>query len=329
VYYNTPDLPGSYPAASERVLPNLPNLLWDHLALPLALRKDGIDVAIYPKGTISLVSPSKDIPIVLDLGYFYPQINAYKKLDTWYMRTALRFSAHRSWGIFAISQYTADDVVRFFGVPQDKVQTIYGGADRELFAPVSDPAKLSAVEQAYNLQRPYIFCPTSISPRKNIDRLLDAFERVQGRIPHHLYFTGGLSWNSAKTTARLRYPLDRRVHRLGHVPVADMPAIYTLADFTVYISLFEGFGLPVVESFLCETPVLASDQTSLPEVAGDAALLIPARDTDAIAQALLRLAQDADLRASLVVRGKRQAQQFTWEKTAQTALKWIEMHVAA
>ena len=186
VYYNTPELAGTYPEAQERILPKLPNLLWDHFALPLTLRKDGIEVAIYPKGTISVVSPARSIPIMLDLGYFYPQINAYKKLDTLYMRAALRFAARRAWGVFAISQYTANDVSRRFRVPRRKVQTIYGGANRQLFAPVRAADRLKAVERRYNLQRPYIFYPTSISPRKNINRLLDAFERIQAKIPHHL-----------------------------------------------------------------------------------------------------------------------------------------------
>ena len=325
LYYNTGKFTGRYPLAIERVLPETHHLVWDHIQFPLALARDNIDLAIYPKGAIALLSPCRSAPIILDMGYFHPKLNAYKLPDTIYQRALLRYSARRAWGVFTISQHTADDVVRLIGIPRSKVQNIYGGV-YDHFAPVTDSTILQSVSERYNLQKPFIFYPTSISPRKNIDRVLDAFERIQEIIPHHLYFTGKISWKSPSTEKRLEGPLSARVHRLGSVAPEDMPALYTLADFTIYPSLFEGLGIPLLEAFKCGSPVLTSDQSCLPEVAGDAALIVDGYDTTSIANGVIRMAQDGNLRAGLRQKGFERVKKFSWENTAQTALDWINSH---
>jgi len=325
VYYNTARFLGNFPQARERVLHESQPLLWDHIRFPMALAKDGIDLAIYPKGVVSLFSPYRSIPIILDMGYFYPKLNAYKMFDTIYQRTLLRYSARRAWGIFTISQHTAEDVIRLIGVPSSKVQNIYGGVNQH-FNPVTDVSVLDEVQNRYNVQRPFMFYPTSISPRKNIDRVLDAFEQIQGIIPHHLYFTGKISWKSSAVEKRLNGSLSARVHRLGAVPPQDMHGLYSLADFTLYPSLFEGLGIPLLEAFKCGSPALTSDQSCLPEVAGDAALIVNGYSVDSIAAGMQRLAQDDQLRASLRQRGFERVRNFSWENTAWTALDWINTH---
>lgn len=325
LYYNTARFIGRYPQANEQVLPAAKNLIWDHILFPMALARDSIDLAIYPKGAIALFSPCRAMPIILDMGYFYPKLNAYKMLDTLYQRVMLRYSARHAWGVFTISQYTANDVVRLIGVPSTKVQNIYGGVG-DHFAPVTDKAVLEATKERYNIRTPFMFYPTSISPRKNIDRVLDAFEQVQGTIAHHLYFTGKISWKSSTTEKRLSGPLSTRVHRLGSVIPEDMPALYSLAEFTIYPSLFEGLGIPLLEAFKCGSPVLTSEQSCLPEVAGDAAWIVDGYNDNSIAEGMRQLAQDEDLRTSLRQRGFERVKKFRWENTAQTALDWINTH---
>lgn len=325
VYYNTSSLLGKYPRATERVLKKAPAFFWDHVQLPLALAQDRVDVAIFPKGAIPFISSCRSLSIMLDLGYFHSHLNAYKLMDTIYNRIALRHAAKYAWGIFTISQYTADDAVRLFNVPRKKIQNIHGGVGNE-YKPITDESILNKVRTRYHLHEPFIFYPTSISPRKNITRVLDAFEQVQNSIPHHLYFTGKASWNSPEAEERLKGTISARVRRLGAVAPQDMPALYTLADFTIYPSLFEGLGLPILEAFRCGSPVLTSDQSSLPEVAGDAALIVDGHNTGAIATGLLRMASDNNLLTELRERGFLQAQKFTWEKTARTVLDWIHNH---
>jgi len=325
LYYNTDKFKGRYPQAIERILPETHYLVWDHIQLPMALARDAIDLAIYPKGAISLFSPCRAASIILDMGYFYPKLNAYKMLDTIYQRAILKYSARRAWGVFTISQHTADDVVRLTNITAAKVQNIYGGV-YEHFAPVTDKPMLRSVRERYNIQTPFIFYPTTISPRKNIERVLDAFEQVQGAIPHHLYFTGKMSWKSSAAEERINGSLSARVHRLGSVAPEDMPSLYSLAEFTIYPSLFEGLGIPLLEAFKCGSPTLTSDQSCLPEVAGDAALIVEGYNVNSIAEGMKKLAQSPSLRADLRQKGFERVKRFSWENTTQTALEWINAH---
>lgn len=324
IYYSTPEARGLFSSAHEHYLPASNIMVWDHWALPRALQRDGVDVTIFPKGTLPAWYPGRALTIVLDLGYFYPELGAYKPVDTLYMKYALRAASKRAWGIFTISEYTRQDVIRLFRVPPGKALNIYG-ACRPDYRPVTDPQTLARIRRQYDLREPYIFFPaSSISPRKNLPRLLDAFESLQARIPHHLYITGPRSWKAAEALARLEN--HERIHRLGLVPLEDMAALYTLAEFTVYPSLFEGLGIPVLEAFQCGSPVLTSRQTSLPEVAGDAALLVDGYSVTDIADGLLLLASRPDLRTACRLKGFEQAKGFRWDITAQKVLDWIETH---
>lgn len=322
LYYNDPVHLTLFPQAKQHYLPCKNRLIWDHILLPLALRKDEIDITIFPKGTKSLFSSTKDVVIMLDLGYFYKSLNAYTFLDTIYMKAMMRYAAKRAWKILSISASTKRDVVRILSVPESKVEVIYAGCD-DVYQPASNIVELERVKQKYGLQPPFIFYPTSISPRKNLMRLLDAFDLIKDKIPHQLYLTGSTGWNSFDVFERLKNPSYDFVHLLGKVNETDMPYIYALADFTVYISLFEGFGLPVLEAMACGSPVLASDQTSIPEVAGQAALVVDAFSAEEIARGLVTLAQDEDLRDRYRAAGLLQAKEFSWKRVVETALIFI------
>jgi glycosyltransferase involved in cell wall biosynthesis len=322
IYYNTSRLAGRFSTANERVVLGDNTFVWDHLLLPFALLHDQLDVVIYPKGTIPFWSPADRALIILDLGYFYPELNAYKPALTLYTRAAMKFAVRQSAVIFTISEFTRKDTIRLLNVKPERVVNIYGAAS-ERYQRATGDSQLEAVRKKYNLPDPFIFYPTNLSPRKNFPRLLEAFESVLEKIPHHLYFTGRMGWNTEGLDKQLER-LSARVHRMGEFPVEDMAAIYSLAQFTVYPSLFEGLGLPILEAFQCGTPVLASNQSSIPEVAGDAALIVDAYSVASIAQGILKMASDADLRQRLVVAGYEQAKKFTWEKSVKTLLDAIE-----
>ena len=326
LYYNQRASMGSFPQVHEHYIPLRSRIVWDHLLLPLALLREGFDMVLYTKNTRPLLAPGRSMLIVYDLGYFYPELNAYKPLDTIYMKAMFRYSVQRAWGVFTISESTRKDVIHLLGADPDKVVPIFGDAVDE-YAPVDDKERLQRVRQKYGLQQPFLFYPADISPRKNIGRLLDAFEAVQGDIPHHLYLTGARSWNADNLLKRLDDPGLTRVHRIGSVAAEDMPALYSLADFSVYISSFEGLGLPVLEAFRCGSPLLASTQTSIPELAGDAAYMVDAYDTEAIAAGLLALAQDDALKEKLRSAGFLRAKQFSWARTVGIAMDWLEKNL--
>jgi glycosyltransferase involved in cell wall biosynthesis len=317
-------LPGHFKQVDEHILPVSNRFLWDHILAPVALWREKVDFTIFPKGPIPLVTPKPFGVFILDLGYFHPELQAYKTSETWYMRFILPYAVKHAEVVWAISEYTRKEVVQIFGCSPDKVKVAYL-APHERYKPVTDDTVLSDAIQKYGLQFPFIFYPTSISPRKNIERLLLAFKDILKKIPHHLYLTGGMRWNNHGVKALLRDEnLADRVHLLGQVPPNDMPTLYTLAEFTVYPSLFEGFGLPVVEAFKCGSPVLVSGETSLPEVAGDAALYVDAYDVLSIRDGMLRMATDPDLRADLTRKGYQQAKKFSWEKTITSLVSEIQ-----
>jgi glycosyltransferase involved in cell wall biosynthesis len=322
VYYTSEEYLGTFPRLNEHAIPMQNRFIWDHIALPLALRREGFDLVIYTKNNRPLIAPFRSLVIMYDLGYFYPDLNAYRPLEMVYMKFMMRYSARRAWGIFTISESTRQDVIRLLSVDADRAVSILGDTTGE-FAPVTDPAVLQSVQEKYDLTLPFIFYPTDISPRKNIIRLLDAFDQVSTRIPHHLYLTGARAWNAAEILGRIDANETGRVHRLGKVAVEDMAALYSLADFTVYVSLFEGLGLPVLEAFRSGSPLLASCQTSIPELAGDAAYLVDGRSVDQIAEGLLDLAGDDVLKSRLQEAGFARAKKFSWEKTVALAVNWI------
>jgi glycosyltransferase involved in cell wall biosynthesis len=323
LYYNNALALGRFPNAIEHNIPSKNIFLWDHFLLPKQLKQDKIDFAFFLKDTIPIKLSCSSAVFMLDLGYFYPELNAYKTLNTFYMRPAIKYAAKHANIIFTISENTRQDVIRLLKSNPKNTINVYGAA-ASIYKPVTDLNILEKIKQKYNLVEPFIFFPTSVSPRKNFSRLLDAFEKVKASLPHHLYFTGGLSWKSGEINNRLLGPISEYVHKLGTVPIEDMPALYSLAQFTVYPSLFEGLGLPVLEAFQCGSPLLTSNLTSIPEIAGDAALMVDGYSTQEIAQGILQLASNDVLRNTLRNKGFQQAKKFIWPRTIKKVLAWLD-----
>jgi glycosyltransferase involved in cell wall biosynthesis len=322
IYYNHESLLGSFPQLNEKVLPTKNRLLWDHIQLPAALKKDQIDLVLFPKGTRSLWLPCKSVVILLDLGYFYKNLKAYKLFDTLYMKPMIKFSSKRSWRMLSISDHTKKDAEKYLKINPSKIKTIWGGVNKK-YKPIEDSKQLKRIKQKYSLNLPFVFYPTSLSPRKNFGNLLKAFEMISQEIPHHIYFTGGFSWGAKEIEKKLASTFATRVHRMGKVAPEDMASLFSLADFIIYPSLLEGFGLPVIEAFQSGAPILTSNVSSMAEIAGDAAHLINPLDPQDIAKGLSLLANNPSYKIKLRARGIVQAKKFTWKKTASTAYSWL------
>jgi glycosyltransferase involved in cell wall biosynthesis len=167
----------------------------------------------------------------------------------------------------------------------------------------------------------------TVEPRKNLVRLLEAFNALTaaGGFGHGLVITGGKGWHDAAILKALETIKARdRVFLTGFVPAEELPALYSLADLVVYPSLYEGFGMPVLEAMACGTPVVTSNVSSLPEVAGDAALLVDPHSTDDLVDAIRKGLRDEGLRSAMRQKGLVQASRFSWEKSAQQALTLFE-----
>lgn len=218
--------------------------------------------------------------------------------------------------LIAISERTASDVQQRFARAKDKLSVATPGCAARFFEAVSSPAGtiLSTLPPRYVL---YL---GQVQPRKNLLRLMKAFEEAveaQPDLPHHLVLAGGLGWqNDAIYRAAWTSPLAHRIHFLDYVPDHLVPTLVAGADVLALVSLWEGFGLPVVEAMAAGTAVLVSNCSSLPDVAGDAGLLVDPKDTGSIASGLVRLLLDGQLRNTCVAKGRERARLFRWEETA-------------
>ncbi|MDQ3249807.1 MAG: glycosyltransferase family 4 protein, partial [Chloroflexota bacterium] len=261
---------------------------------------------------------------VHDLAFlFYPEA-AMPSLHRYLNRVVPR-SVRRADHLIADSSHTAHDLQAQWQVPAASITVVQGAVDHEQFQPVDDAQKLSAVRTRYGIgDAPFILALSSLQPRKNFVRLIEAFHKARqaAKLPHRLVIGGGKGWLYETIFAKVEaLGLLDQVIFPGFIADADLPALYSAADFFVYPSLYEGFGLPILEAQACGTPVLTADNSCLPEAAGEAALYVQAEDVDSIAGGLTRLAQDSDLRHRLRQAGLTNAAQFTWQRSAQQLLR--------
>lgn len=307
----TPDLLGG----QHRLIP-FPRL-WTHvrLAWELATARPRPEVLFVPAHVAPLIQPLPAVVTVHDLGYrYFP--DAHPLGQRLYLDWSTRFSARAAKRLMADSHATAQDLQRFYNTSPGKITVVYPGRDERLAR--VDPAPVRA---KYGLPETYLLHVGTLQPRKNLVRLIEAVTRSGQPSAVSLVLAGRAGWLSASITTLAQ---ERGVRVLEYVPEEDLAGLYSGATAFVFPSLYEGFGFPVLEAMACGTPVICSNTSSLPEVAGEAALLVDPLNTQALASAIGRVLADADLRAALVGRGFEQIQKFSWEKAARETLAVLE-----
>jgi glycosyltransferase involved in cell wall biosynthesis len=229
--------------------------------------------------------------------------------------------------VIAVSKATSQDLIELYQTPPEKITTLYHGATPG-FKPVVDPNALAIVRQKYGLEdKPFVLSISTIQPRKNYRRLIQAFAQIDS--PVMLVIGGSKGWHYQDIFAEVdKLGLEKRILFPGFVADTDLPALYSAASLFVYPSLYEGFGLPLLEAMACGTPVVTSNQSSLPEVVGEAGLLIDPYDVDALAAAMRQVLADTSLQQKLSQAGQIQAKKFTWEGMAAKLLKLYQTLMA-
>ncbi|HJZ45794.1 MAG TPA: glycosyltransferase family 1 protein [Roseiflexaceae bacterium] len=315
--------------------------LWTHVRLSAELALHAPDVLFIPAHVLPLGAPlrpgMRTVVTIHDMGYVHFP-GAHTAAQRLYLRLSTRWSARAASHLIAISGATRDDLVRYAGARPEKISVVYHGVSPR-FRPIEDRAAIAAAQAKYGIRPPYFLYIGTIQPRKNLVRLLEAFASatrdwglgIGSRVPNpqspipnpQLVIAGKRGWLTdaiERQSAQLFGAGSAAVRFTGYVADDDLPALLSGALAFVLPSLYEGFGMPILEAMACGTPVLASATSSLPEVAGAAALLVDPEDTAAIADGLARLAGDAALRADLRARGMARAAQFTWERCAEETL---------
>ncbi|MEP7294141.1 MAG: glycosyltransferase family 1 protein, partial [Chloroflexota bacterium] len=232
-----------------------------------------------------------------------------------YLRLFTGLTCRRARRVIAISHSTARDLTATLGIPADKIDVAAPGYDPALYRPL--PAdQIAAFRRANHLPDRFWLFVGTLEPRKNLPILLEAYAQLPHRLP--LVIGGGKGWDYEPIFAAVkRHRLENFVNFVGFIPSEDLPIWYNCAEAFVYPSVFEGFGLPVLEAMVCGTPVIVSDASSLPEIASQSGLCVPPDDVAAWAEALRRAHDDADWRASARERGMIEAARYSWALTAQ------------
>lgn len=230
--------------------------------------------------------------------------------------STIEFILQNATKMIFISQTAADSVQEFYPKVNitDRFEVIPLGVNK-FFLAEPDEAEADRASTNLSFDAPYIMLAGVAVPRKNLMRAVEAFDLVAADIPHHLVMTGRLGWDSEVLLERIkRSPYQDRIHRVGEVSIDELRNLYRHAAINLYISLVEGFGLPIVEAMACGCPVVTSNISSMPEVAGEAACLVDPYDVPSIAEGILKVANDPAYRDELIVKGKARAQEMSWQR---------------
>jgi glycosyltransferase involved in cell wall biosynthesis len=324
LYFSHSPRPGLVPEWVEKRIIPFPRL-WTHVRLSWEMIEHPPDLLFVPSHVLPLAHPPRSVVTIHDLGYlFHPE--AHTLFQNAYLRWSTRYNAHAATRVLADSEATRQDLIRHYRIPPERIAVVYPGRDESL-APVTDPDTLARVRARYGLSDAYLLYVGTLHPRKNLARLVQAFGLVtSSQGPDlQLVLAGQKGWLYEEIFAQVqRLELADRVVLTGYVPDADLPALLSGALAFVFPSLYEGFGFPVLEAMACGTPVVCSDVSSLPEVAGDAALLVDPLDTQALAEAISRILDNANLGHELVQRGFHQLRKFSWRNCAEKTLGILE-----
>ena len=302
--------------------------IWFELVIPGILKKIGADLFLSPDGYLSQRSNIKQIAVMHDLNFeYYPK--DLPLLESLYYRKFFPKYAHKASRIATVSEFSKSDIIKYYHIDAEKIDVVYNGVN-QIFQPVSELGK-KATRTKYAMGCDYFICVGSVHKRKNIMNLLKAFElfKSEQNSDVKLLIVGQKRWWTKEmqlTLNHMMYTTD--VIFTGRVETEELNVLIGSALALTYVSYHEGFGIPILEAFCCDTPVITSDITSMPEVAGDAAILIDPFSPKSIAQAMTRIYIDVDLRKELIEKGRERRKLFSWQKTADALWQCIEKAIS-
>jgi glycosyltransferase involved in cell wall biosynthesis len=295
-------------------------IAWMQMLAGRVLNEVRADVAHFTNGMVPLGTSAARVVTIHDVSLkLYPHCHPMRRRVI--NRPLVAVAARVADAIVAVSHSARHDLLKFHNIPEGRISVVHEAAGPG-FKRITDRRVRARIRMRYGLPERFMLYVGAIEPRKNLPRLMDAFHAARRRgIAHELVCVGPYGWSSRDLYQRVDdLGLRRVVHFTGYVPSADLPVIYNLAEFFVFPSIYEGFGLPVVEAMACGTPVITANSSSLAEIAEGVAETIDPHDTEQLTAAIVRLARDRDRRQELCARGVARAQEFSWARTAKEML---------
>jgi glycosyltransferase involved in cell wall biosynthesis len=290
---------------------------WYDVKLPVVLNKIKADVLVSPDGYSSLTTKVPQCLVVHDLGFLH-QPDAYKKSHVRFLKKKTPKFLRKARSIVTVSQFSKDDIVKHYKTKPEKIDVVYNGV-KDIFRPVSFDVK-NVVKEKFTEGNEYFIYVGAIQPRKNLVNLLKAFSIFKKRLQSNmkLLIAGRLAWKNEEFLQLIKtYKYRSDVVLTGYLTEKELANVLGSAYALVYPSFFEGFGVPVVEAMKCEVPVLTSEKTSMEEAAGDAALYFNPNDHQDIADKMMLIYKDENLRKQLIKKSKTNAAKYDWEKSAE------------
>ena len=290
--------------------------VWFELSLPSVLKKIKPDLFLSPDGFLSLKADVVSLPVIHDLNFAHNP-NDLARSHAWFYNRYFPKYALKATRIATVSEFSKKDIVEQYGIAEARIDVVYNGVS-ERFRQIESAAK-DVVQTKWTEGNPYFIYVGAIHQRKNIERMLEAYDKFRDRIetPYRFVLVGNRKW----WTPSMQDTLDamkfkHEVIFTGRVSDKDLNDLMGAALANVYVSTFEGFGIPIIEAFQAGVPVITSNVTSMPEIADNAAMLVNPLDSDALSDAILQLATSEVLRQELILKGKQRASEFTWQRSA-------------
>ncbi|MHB8168722.1 MAG: glycosyltransferase family 4 protein [Thermoleophilia bacterium] len=311
--------------------------LWEQISLPLAIKRDRLDALHCPANTAPLCLP-KHLKLVLtihDVMFLLPKTflpqspSLYQRIGRMYYRLVAPQAAKKATCIMTVSKHSMRDIADKLNIPNEKIRVIYESGNVQCCR-LPDSSSVVDVKQRYAIDGQFILALGALDPRKNTLGVLRSFTHLKKLTPLPIRLVvAGLSREAKNQfqTFVSEMSLDGQVILLGFITEQDLVALYHGADVFLYPSLYEGFGMPVLEAMVCGTPVITTSAGSIPEVAGDATLFVDPKNPEEIAHAILQIISDTELRNRMIGKGLEQAKQFSWAKTAKQMLEIYRMSV--
>ena len=298
--------------------------IWNEIAVRKALKKHKIDVYFSPDGYLSLKSDVPQVNVIHDINFEHNPQDVPTVLRKYLRHYFPRF-ARKATHIVTVSDYSKHDICSTYGISEEKITVAWNGVS-DVYQPIDDAVK-QEVRAKFCNSNPYFLFVGAIHPRKNVGRLIQAFQLYKERFPeskHQLLIVGENLFSRSFSQLNLSEALRNDILFTGHLGIEELARVMAAAEIFTFVPYFEGFGIPLVEAMRCGTPVLSGNLTSLPEVGGDAVLYCDPMDVRDIAEKLILLASDKELQETLSKKGIERSQLFSWDKTAQSVWEVIE-----
>lgn len=312
------DLPSKW---QSKILKWPPKFLWTQICLSWEMLFKAPDLLFIPSHVIPLIHPKKTITTIHDLGFRrFPQ--AYSKFQQWYLNWSVKFALKHAFKIIVPSQFTKDELIKIYNAAPEQITVIPLSYNTKTYYPITDQEKITQTLSRYQIKKPYLLYVGRLEEKKNVAFLLDVFKNLSlANNNLSLVLAGGRGYGYEKIQEKIKEcDLGDQIVQLDWTGENDLPCLYSGAEIFVFPSLYEGFGIPLLEAMACGTPVVASNIASIPEISGGAALLAKVNNVDDFAQKISEVLENDNLKEILRQKGLARVKNFSWQNCAEKTL---------